>query len=367
MLPGLAVGAAATAATVATFLVVSMAAVEGTNEDETDAVAGPASCGNDPGRSGTGVSLRGIKGGFDKWNAQQVSNARVIAQVGMQSGVGAWGVTIALATAMQESTLNNLNGGHLDSQGLFQQRPSQGWGTQQQITTPTFAALSFYGVNPAVPNRGLTDVKGWKSLPLTEAAQRVQGSGFPGAYARWEPDARRLTDFVLKGAKPGGQPITVAAPVNCSTGPQQPVSADGFVNPLKPASYRMVSPFGRRFHPIKHVWKLHDGQDMAAPTGTPIHAACSGKVVFAGVLGSGGNTTTVDCGGSIQTRYMHQSAFKTKVGAQVKAGSVIGLVGSTGGSTGPHLHFTVLTGAKRPNGGTAVDPVPFMKKHGASL
>ncbi len=92
--------------------------------------------------------------------------------------VPARGWTVALATALQESTLRNLNHGDRDSLGLFQQRPSMGWGTPAQVRDPAYAARKFF--------EGLLAVEGWAGLPVTVAAQRVQRSAFPAAYAKWE-------------------------------------------------------------------------------------------------------------------------------------------------------------------------------------
>lgn len=132
--------------------------------------------------------------------------------------------------------------------------------------------------------------------------------------------------------------------------------------PLPPGSYSISSPFGMRYHPIYHEWRLHNGVDLAAPEGTTIFAACSGTVVSTTWdAGGGGMVTTVDCGGGVQTLYMHQSAYRTTPGAAVTAGQLIGLVGNTGGSTGAHLHFTVKVN------GTPVDPVPFMAARGITL
>ena len=124
---------------------------------------------------------------------EMATNARTIIQVGRSLGVGEYGLIIALATAMQESSLRNLNYGDRDSLGLFQQRPSKGWGTAAQVTDPTYAARLFFG-GPQGPNtgvtRGLLDIPGWQSQPVTRAAQAVQRSGHPDAYAKWETSAR---------------------------------------------------------------------------------------------------------------------------------------------------------------------------------
>ncbi|TPX00513.1 hypothetical protein FJ656_32410, partial [Schumannella luteola] len=97
-----------------------------------------------------------------------------------------------LAAAMQESSLRNIDYGDRDSLGLFQQRPSTGWGTPDQILNASHAARLFYG-GPSNPNkgktRGLLDIAGWQSMSLTQAAQAVQISAYPNAYAKWETSA----------------------------------------------------------------------------------------------------------------------------------------------------------------------------------
>lgn len=119
-----------------------------------------------------------------RWTAEQRRNAATIVQVGQQLGIGPYGIKIALATALQESGLRNLDYGDRDSLGLFQQRPSQGWGTPQQVRDPAYAAKKFYS--------GLQGVKGWENMPLSRAAQAVQRSAYPDAYAKWEGAAGAL-------------------------------------------------------------------------------------------------------------------------------------------------------------------------------
>ncbi|MFI9205206.1 hypothetical protein [Streptomyces sp. NPDC053048] len=115
---------------------------------------------------------------------EQAVNAATISAVGSARGLPERAVTIALATAMQESGLRNIHHGDRDSLGLFQQRPTQGWGSARQITDPVYAAGKFYD--------HLVEVPGYSRLPLTVAAQKVQRSGFPQAYAKHEPDASLL-------------------------------------------------------------------------------------------------------------------------------------------------------------------------------
>lgn len=124
---------------------------------------------------------------------EQADNAATIAAVGMRMGMPNHAVSVALATALQESKLRNLPGGDLDSAGLFQQRPSQGWGTYEQVTDPIHASTEFY-------NR-LRQQPDWPQLTVTQAAQLVQHSAAPDAYAQWEPEARAVAS-ALTGEEP---------------------------------------------------------------------------------------------------------------------------------------------------------------------
>lgn len=128
------------------------------------------------------------------------SNAQTIFRVGRQLGVSDYGIVIALATAMQESGLRNLTYGDRDSVGLFQQRPSAHWGTVDQILNTEYSARAFFG-GTSSPTfgvaRGLLDIKDWSTLTLTQAAQAVQISAYPNAYAKWEASAWVWLDQLL--------------------------------------------------------------------------------------------------------------------------------------------------------------------------
>jgi hypothetical protein len=119
---------------------------------------------------------------------EQVGNVRAIIAATKKAGMDERAAVVAIATALQESKLENL--GHLgerndhDSQGLFQQRPSSGWGTVEQITDPQYATMAFL--------KGLKQVDGWQDMPLTKAAQTVQVSAYPDHYAQWEQQAADL-------------------------------------------------------------------------------------------------------------------------------------------------------------------------------
>ncbi len=128
-------------------------------------------------------------------STEQAENATLIAAIGVSRGLPARAVSIALATAYQESKIRNLTFGDRDSLGLFQQRPSQGWGTQRQVRDRYYATNKFYDALEKVPD--------YKTLRITEAAQRVQRSGFPEAYEDHAADARTLAS-VLTGYSPGG-------------------------------------------------------------------------------------------------------------------------------------------------------------------
>lgn len=125
----------------------------------------------------------------------QARYAGLITAIAVERGLPARAASIALAAAYQESKLHNLRGGDRDSAGLFQQRPSQGWGTEAQVRDPVHATNAFYDA--------LTKVDGYGQLEITEAAQEVQRSGFPDAYAAHEADARALAS-ALTGNSPEG-------------------------------------------------------------------------------------------------------------------------------------------------------------------
>lgn len=116
---------------------------------------------------------------------------------------------------------------------------------------------------------------------------------------------------------------------------------------------RLSSGFGIRIHPILKIGKLHKGIDFAASPGTPIYATADGKVTVSGRHGGYGNAVVINHGYGYETLYGHMNRVKVSAGKQVKRGDIIGYVGSTGMSTGPHLHYEVH------KDGEAVDPVSF--------
>lgn len=131
---------------------------------------------------------------------EQMANAATITAVGIRDKIPERGIVVALATAYQESGLENLPDGDRDSVGLFQQRPSQGWGDADELQDPRTAALNFY--------RSLRKVKGWKGMRVTDAAQKVQRSAYPGAYEKWADEAAVLAR-ALNGKATGAVACTV--------------------------------------------------------------------------------------------------------------------------------------------------------------
>lgn len=133
------------------------------------------------------------------------------------------------------------------------------------------------------------------------------------------------------------------------------VSATSLPSRLPVEGARFSSMFGSRIHPVTGGRKNHDGIDLAAPTGTPIYATADGRVEMAQWYGGYGNFVEIDHGGDVETRYGHMSRMNVSAGQSVRKGELIGWVGSTGRSTGPHLHYEVRIA------GEAVDPSPYLR------
>lgn len=271
------------------------------------------------------------KYGGTMFSTEQLNNAGTIASTAKGLGASNRDIMIALMTAMQESSLRNLNYGDRDSLGLFQQRAA--WGDAKDRTNAAAATKMFFEGGKQ-GQRGLFDIKDRGKMTMGQAAQAVQVSAFPGAYDQWSDEASAiLSAMTFKSA--GGQALTV--------------SPGGWV---RPAAGPRTSPFGMRINPVTGQYKLHAGSDIGAPTGAPIHAAKAGKVISTSDpahSGGYGNYTVVDHGNGQRTAYAHQSKFAVKPGQSVMAGQTIGYVGTTGNSTGPHLHFEYLKNGVRVN------------------
>ncbi|WP_299039960.1 M23 family metallopeptidase [uncultured Pseudokineococcus sp.] len=461
-----------------------------------------------PGAGGGGLARSDL-------SPEQVERAREIVAVGEQRGLPQRAVVIALATAAQESGYRNYaNDGtgqlradqrdvalsldfphdavgrdHGSVNAFQQQYPI--WGPLEVLMEPLSAAGLFYDA--------LLEVDGWDQLPVTVAAQRVQRSAFPDAYADDEALAVQLATELAgagAGALSGGTgdvvPAAASGPVLCGGGPALTCAPTGLAgeegltpdalrvlrcvqqtfgdhtyggvgkraaNPgsdhpsgravdvmvdawdtsagrahgddvaaylqtnaaglgvkyliwgaqiwhaerpdegwrpythpsggggptlahldhvhvsvygdaatapagtggpwVLPTSGPVTSPFGMRMHPIRGVMRMHNGQDLAPPAGTPVVAAAAGTVTHSGPMGTYGNLVIIDHDGGVQTYYAHlQNGLLPLVGTPVQAGQLIARVGSTGGSTGPHLHFEVRVA------GEPVDPVAYLAQRG---
>jgi len=123
---------------------------------------------------------------------------------------------------------------------------------------------------------------------------------------------------------------------------------------IAPARGPFTSGFGWRLHPILGTYMMHEGQDVAGPVGEPVMATAAGRVVQAEYSSSFGNYVVINHGGGIQTLYAHLNAFRCEIGQRVRRGEVIGFLGSTGRSTGPHVHYEVHVDGK------PVDPLPWI-------
>jgi hypothetical protein len=162
---------------------------------------------------------------------EQAENASIIAAVAERRGLPARAVTIAIATAYQESKLRNLDEGDRDSLGLFQQRPSQGWGSPTQVTDPYYATNAFYDA--------LVSIDGYQDMEITDAAQQVQRSAFPNAYADHEEDGRAIAS-ALSGYSRAAFTCTVDAPEESS----QSEGQDGLTGRAQAVRHDVERAFG---------------------------------------------------------------------------------------------------------------------------
>lgn len=420
-------------------------------------------------------------------SAEQVGHARTIWQVAQRMGVGDRGAVVGIATALQESTLRNLDYGDRDSVGLFQQRA--GWGSVATRMNPEKSSELFYAA--------LKKIRGWRGMSVTRAAQAVQISAFPTAYAKHEKPATGLVALFRSKAAPGS-PEAVAAVGSAMCGgadaAQCPATGMGVEAGLTPDALRVLrclrngwtqlasfggigdrpanvdrdhqegravdammpnyqTPTGRqlgqtiadwvvRNHArlgVRYViwdakiWNLqreaegwracgsqascyagpddtaahrdhvhisvfgnqaaaepagptgpvvrpldrytltgtfgqcgsrwancHTGLDFAAATGTSIRAIMSGTVIWTRPGGAYGTLTKIQHANGVQSWYAHQASRTVRTGDAVTAGQVIGKVGVTGNTTGPHLHLEVRTK------GTPVDPDRWLSARGVS-
>lgn len=298
--------------------------------------------------------------------AQTVANPKVDAEqmvVATQivAAVRAFGPTsnkphaavIALATARQESGIRNLDYGDRDSLGAFQQRPSQGWGTVDQIRNVSHATRTFL--------QHLVRVPGWETMRVTDAAATVQrpAEQYRGLYEQWVPLASDLT----KQLWPGAVVAVVAATNPQSCTPIVLAAAGTIVYPVLAAFIATNQNNWGRSGGNWSSW--HTGTDFSVPCGTPVLAASSGTIgIDRSQSWAGPWLVKVVTGpSSLATWYAHMQRVLVSPGQVVTAGQQIGKVGALGNATGCHLHFEVHLHNGSIYGPDNTDPTPWLATH----
>jgi len=311
------------------------------------------------------LSAKDTEGSTYNLNKTQLTHARdIINAASRVNGVTRDVLVIVLITALVESVLymyantavypesgsipHDRDHSDADSVGLFQQRPSIGWGSVSECMDTGYSTRAFLGGQDG-PNGGsppgLFDLSNWQGDATPgRSAQRVQGSAFPARYDVVVPVAKAIIDALVTS---GG------------------ASDDGTWQwPFKYSEYVLSIPeaqYGVRVHPITGVKKMHYGLDFGAGgiAGKPIPCASDGKVVEANFNSAMGNHVIVDHPGGFRTRYFHMvTTPSVSAGQSVTKGQTLGNVGSTGLSNGPHLHWETLTNGEWNN------PRDFMKARG---
>ncbi|WP_314507484.1 M23 family metallopeptidase [uncultured Microbacterium sp.] len=308
-------------------------------------------------------------------NRQQLTHAGAIITVGAQTpGVGRAGVLVALMAGLTESTLrmlansaaypesvaypNDGDGSDHDSLGIFQMRPAAGWGGVEDLMDSMYQARAFFG-GPSGPNggspRGLLDIAGWQSLDPGVAAQSVEVSAYPDRYQNYQPVAEAILQALTRArSTAGGGDVIVPETTRVAF-------------PLPAGTYTDTSSYGWRTDPFTGERTFHEGSDLAAPAGTPILAIADGVVTFAGHSGGYGNLITIEhtVGGEpVASYYAHMwdDGVHVSVGSTVAAGEHIAEVGSSGRSTGAHLHLEIHPGGAA---SPSVNAVEWLAQHGA--
>jgi murein DD-endopeptidase MepM/ murein hydrolase activator NlpD len=218
------------------------------------------------------------------------------------------------------------------------------------------AAAAVFGSNPAVANSSANaDI----AAPLRAAqAAKPASSGsedqFKKLFANWQAIEKQqaplaaISQAADLAAASRGAPTTgfIATPFRSSVSIPSRSPVEGV---------HFTSEYGMRVHPVLGGRRAHKGIDLGAPVGTPIYATADGTISRADWFSSYGLYVSIEHGGNLQTRYGHMSRLNVAAGQEVHKGDIIGFVGTTGRSTGPHLHYEVRVA------GEAVNPVPYMQ------
>jgi len=266
------------------------------------------------------------------FSGEQLINAALIMNAASTAGLGQQGKLIGVAVAIGESNLRNLAGTSDGPVGLFQQ--TNFWGRAADRMNPATSASLFYAALARVPD--------WTSIDPSAAGAAASGNGNSTAYTPFmQPAAQIVEALSAQGASQG-------------------CGSEGWITPV---DGRKTSPFGWRM--LRGAANLHTGTDLAAPCGTQVSAASPGVVVFAaeGWNGGSGNEIKIDHGGGVRSQYGHllTGSIRVQVGDQIMAGVPIAQVGTTGNSTGCHLHFEIQVDRK------PVDAEKFFQDRGLVL
>ena len=319
--------------------------------------------------------LPAAAGGF---TGEQLQNAAIILQVGQERGVSARAQAITVMTALGESGMRNINYGDdrfgvrnpdgtlTSSVGMFQEQ--KWYGTVAERLDPVQSSGRFYD--------RLLAVTGWETLEPTIAAHKAQRNADPYHYQKYWDQALEAIQLVSGADADEFGALTqsiqgASASAPCMTGAigQAAVSLGGWANP---AVGTKASGFGPRNTGIAGASTYHEGQDIAASCGTPVHAAAAGRVQLSGATGWGtGNTIQIEHAGGLVTLYGHllTGTNVVRVGDTVQAGQRIADMGGdsridpagAGTSSGCHLHYEVQ------QDGAAINPEPFMAAQGVTL
>ena len=211
---------------------------------------------------------------------------------------------------------------------------------QRRVVTAlaAFGAMISIGATPAHAN---------SSAAAADIAAPVRGTQASGVSGSDEQFKQLFSTWQSLDNGGPATPTTVSTPVAPTMGVSIPSRA-----PL--AASTTTSSYGMREHPVLGGMKAHKGIDLAAPVGTPVYATADGTVERADWFSSYGLYVAIEHGGDLETRYAHMSRLAVAAGEHVHKGEIIGYVGTTGRSTGPHLHYEVRVG------GEAVNPIPYM-------
>lgn len=301
--------------------------------------------------------------------------------IGTSQGTDYWLDVAKLSLDMPHDAVGN----DADSVGLFQQRASAGWadtshddfraeddneGAVERLMNPEFSARAFFGGEESgIANKGLLDIDGWEDLEPAVAAQKVQASAYPSAYEKWESEARSLVESNQDASTVSSDGTDSSDSDDDEESSEESSDSDSdsgstFDMPLAEGDYTLTSPFGTRNNPVNGGREQHNGQDMRAEIGTPIHAVADGEVVAAGTSNGFGNWVVIDHnidGTTYSSVYGHMPSpsINVSVGDEISSGDHIADVGNEGMSAGPHLHIEIWEGGRLSNG-TAHDPMDFL-------